>query len=107
MTRHDFLTAVAHSFVAIGIQLTFWLIGGWSLLEAAPFPLAFIYGREVSQEGRKAADRLMIEHDRLWTYPREALMCLWPGNWGKANQLDFYLPMLSVAVVCFIGFWAA
>lgn len=103
MTRHDYFTAAAHALIAVAMQGLLWLVFGWPLWDAAFAPLGFFYGREISQEGRKAADRLMIDHGDLWRYPREALLCLWPGNWSPGNQIDFYAPAAAMMLVCLIG----
>lgn len=103
MTPHDYFTAAAHGLIAVAMQLLVWLILDWPLWAGALFPLGFFYGRELSQEGRKTADRLMVNHGDLWQYPREALRCLWPGCWSAGNQLDFYLPAVALGLVCLIG----
>ena len=101
--NHDYLTAAAHGLIAVAMQLLSWLVFGWDLWEAALFPLGLFYGREISQEGRKAADRLMIDHGDLWKYPREALRCLWPGSWSRGNLFDFIVPAAALGLVCLVG----
>lgn len=76
-----------------------WLLFGWPLTVCAMFPLGLFYGREISQEGRKAVDRLMISHGDLWRHPREALACLWPGCWSWGNRLDFVIPAMALSLV--------
>ena len=103
MTRHDVFTASAHALIAVAMQALAWLILGWPMWAGALFPLGLFYGREIGQEARKTADRLMINHGDLWRYPREALLCLWPGRWSIGNQLDFYAPAAAMALVSLIG----
>ena len=103
MTRRDIFTAAAHALIAVAMQMLVWLMLDWPLWSGALFPLGLFYGREISQEGRKTADRLMISHGDLWRYPREALACLWPGSWSAGNQIDFYAPAVAMAIVCLIG----
>ena len=103
MTRPDLFTAAAHVIIAVVMQLLAWLMLGCSLWVAAGFPLGLFYGREISQEGHKAADRLMINHGDLWRYPREAVVCLWPGHWSLGSQLDFYAPAAAMGLVCLIA----
>ena len=103
MNSHDIFTAAAHALIAVAMQMLVWLMLDWSLWVGALFPLGLFYGREISQEGRKTADRLMISHGDLWRYPREALASLWPGNWSAVNQIDFYTPAAALALVSLIG----
>lgn len=96
MNRQDLLSAGAHALIALIIQISSGLLFNWPLWAAALFPAGLFYGREIAQEGRKAADRLKISSKDLWKHPREAALILWPGNWGRGNQLDFYMPVAAL-----------
>jgi hypothetical protein len=87
---------MAHIIIALVVQLAVSVpFGMWAGALAA---IALFYGREHSQEERKAAESLMINHADLIMYRREWRRCLWPPNWTDGNRWDFYGPALAVTV---------
>jgi hypothetical protein len=106
MTKEEFLSSLIHAVIGLIFQMLVaflfwsatgsWRVGFWAGAFSAA---AFSFGREHSQEERKAADRLGLNHADLWSNSGEAYRCLWPLNWGQGNRWDWYAPALAVLAV--------
>jgi len=73
------------------------------LLVGTLMSVALFYGREHSQEERKLADSLYMEHKDLFIYCFiDAVRLLNPFSWTSHNRLGFFVPTIGVVVFMFV-----
>ena len=104
MSKYLDIGLISHIVIAIAIWLCVTLLCIYWLPSLVGIAGSFIalYSREHSQEERKKADKLGINHKDLWKYPKDFAYCLWPGSWSKHNMLGFIIPMLVVVCIAIL-----